>query len=226
MAEALGSVASVLTIVETIAYVAKYIRSCKHAPQESQLLVRELSYVRGLLTTLKETIDEQERSNDTWYSTATLLTDGNGLLPQFQQLLDVLDVRIGGPSREKGFKKASQTLKWPFKESETLRVLNTVERYKGLFELALNNNHIRLSKAVHDDVKQLSGVVQEMRDELRLNSLDTKALHISSQHVQQEVVKSTQQLQRLNLKTEGKCWSIITHRLPGSFIALRWMTCR
>jgi uncharacterized protein with von Willebrand factor type A (vWA) domain len=154
MAEALGSVASVLTIVQTIAYVAKYIRSCKNAPQESQLLVRELSYVRGLLTNLKETIDEQESSHDTGSSTATLLDDENGLLPQFKQLLDVLDLRIGGPSQEKGFTKVTQALKWPFKESETLRILNTVERYKRLFELALNNNHIRLSNAIRDDVKQ------------------------------------------------------------------------
>jgi hypothetical protein len=204
MAEALGSVASVITIVQTIAYVAMYIRSCKNAPQESQLLVRELSYVRGLLTTIKETIDEQESFNDTGSSITTLLNDENGLLPQ-KQLLDILDLRIGGPCREKGFTKVTQALKWPFKESETLRILNTVERYKGLFELALNNDHIRLSKAIRDDVKQLSSAVQEKRDELILNSQDMKALHISRQHVQEGDVKSAQQLQQLNQKTEGKC---------------------
>jgi hypothetical protein len=44
-----------------------------------------------------------------------------------------------------------------------------------------------------------------MRDELILNSQDMKALHISSQHVHEEVVKGIQQLQQLNQKTEGKC---------------------
>ena len=204
MAEVLGCAASMLTIVETIAYITKYIRSCKHAPQESQHLVRELSYVRGLLITLQETIDEQESSDDTWSSTGVLLNDGNGLLPQFQQLLDVLDLRIGGPSREKGLKKLTHALRWPFKESETLKLLNTVERYKSLFELALENNHIHLSKAIHNDVKHLSATVQEMKDELSLYSQDMKAIDARTQHVHEEVIESTQQLKLLNLNNEGK----------------------
>ncbi|KAF2800714.1 hypothetical protein K505DRAFT_228011, partial [Melanomma pulvis-pyrius CBS 109.77] len=163
MAEALGCAASVLTVIESIAHITKYIRSCKHAPQESQLLVRELSYVRGLLTTLQETIDEQESSNDIWSSASILLNDDNGLLPHFQQLLDVLDLRVGGASRAKGFAKVKEALKWPFMESETLKLINTVERYKGLFELALDNDHIRLSQAIRDDVKKLSATVQDIR---------------------------------------------------------------
>jgi hypothetical protein len=204
MAEILGCAASMLTVVEAIAYVTKYIRSCKHAPQESQHLVRELSYVRGLLITLRETIDEQEGSNDTWSSTGVLLNNDNGLLPQLQQLLDVLDLRIGGPSREKGLIKLTHALKWPFKESETLKLLNTVERYKGLFELALDNNHIRLSKAIHDDIKHLSATVKEIRDGLSSYSQDVKTLDIRSQHVYDEVIESTQQLKLLNLKNKGK----------------------
>jgi len=204
MTEVIGYTASVMTIVEAIAYVTKFIRSCKHAPQESQHLVRELSYVRGLLITLQETIDEQESSNKTWSSTGVLLNDGNGLLPHFQQLLDALDLRIGGPSRKKGLTKFTHSVKWPFKESETLKLLNTVERYKGLFELALDNNHIRLSKAIHDNVKHLSTTVQEMKDELSSYSQDVKALDVRNQHVQEKVIESTQQLKLLNLKNKGK----------------------
>lgn len=224
MAEALGSAASVLTVIKTIAYITKYIRSCKHAPQESQLLVRELSYVRGLLTTLQETIDEQESSNDAWSSASILLNDGNGLLPQFQQLLDVLDLRIGGASRAKGFAKVKEALKWPFREPETLKLINTVERYRGLFELALDSNHIRLSQAIRDDVKKLSTTVQDIRGELLLGSQEIKMLSLRSEDVHKEVLKntqqletlsqwsqnvheevdrSTQQLRKLNVKTEG-----------------------
>lgn len=61
MAEALGAIASVLTIVETIACVTKAVRSCKNAPKESQRLVYELSYLRGILDTLKE----RSKSNET-----------------------------------------------------------------------------------------------------------------------------------------------------------------
>jgi hypothetical protein len=204
MAEVLGCAASLLTVVEAVAYVTKFIRSCKHAPQESQHLVRELSYIRGLLITIQETIDEQEGSNNTWSSTGVLLNDSNGLLQQFQQLLDVLDLRIGGPSQVKGLKRFTYAMKWPFQESETLKLLNTVERYKGLFELALDNNHIRLSKAIHDDIKRLSATVREMKDELGSYSQDVKALDVRSQCVHEEVIESTQQLKLINLKNEGK----------------------
>lgn len=127
MAEPLGGVASVLTVVESLAYATKTIRACKNTPKESQRLVRELSYVRGLLTTLQETVEEQEASNPIWSKTVLLLQDPNGLLHQFQELLDQLNSRIAGPSTTKGFQKFKNTLKWPFKEPETLEIIDMVE---------------------------------------------------------------------------------------------------
>lgn len=127
MAEALGGIASVLTIVESLAHVTKSHLSCKNAPKESKRLVRELSYIRDLLTTLKENIQEQESSNTSWSSTLLLLSDRNGFLHQFQKLVAQLDQRIGGPSREHGFSKLKRALEWPFKETETRKLMETIE---------------------------------------------------------------------------------------------------
>jgi Cdc6-like AAA superfamily ATPase len=177
MAEALGGVASVLTIVESVANVTKLVLSCKSATKESRRLVRELSYVRGLLTTLEETISEQETSNDTWTSTILLLNDNNGLLHQFEQLLGLLESRIRGPSNERGWKKLKSVLEWPFKEAEALKLIDAVERYKSLIELALENNHIHLSKAIRDDVKDLSNLVHNVLRGVEHGNLELRMVH-------------------------------------------------
>jgi len=175
--ETLGGAASVLTVIEAIATVTKLVLACKSATKESRRLVRELSYIRGLLATLEETVKDHETSNDTRASTLLLLNDNNGLLHQFEELLDLLQSRIYQPSDESGLKRLKSALQWPFKEHEALKLIAAVERYKSLIELALENNHIHLSKAIREDVANLSGLMEDCLQQLAKGNQELGEMH-------------------------------------------------
>jgi hypothetical protein len=189
MAEALGSIASLLTIVNSVARVIRTIQSCHNATKEANQLVDELIYVRGLLDTLKDTIAEQERSDGTWSLTKSILGSEDGLFHQFQQLLDLLEITIGNTAESKGFKKLKCAAKWPYKEPEAMKLISSVERYKSLFGLALQNKHLQLSQALCDSIAAFS------------TDLDS---------TKEMVASSNQQVKSLNNKTDGMCNSTIS----------------
>jgi hypothetical protein len=52
---------------------------------------------------------------------------------QLQELLDRLDCRVTGLSQTSGFRRLKLVAEWPFKEAETLKLIDAVERFKGIF---------------------------------------------------------------------------------------------
>lgn len=201
MAEVVGGIASVLTIVESIAHVTKTLHSWAHATKESWRLVKELSYTRGILTLLKETIEDQDGSNDTSAAPVLLRSDNNGVVYQFQQLLDQLDRRINGPSSETGLRKVKQTLQWPLKESETLKLFSVVERFKQLINLALENDHMRLSREINGNIKVLTGDIREIKDSLHISIQRLESLNSNTGAIHEELQRNSQRIEGLYLTT-------------------------
>lgn len=201
MAEVLGGIASVLTVIESVAHVAKDILSCRNASNESRRLVKELSHVRGVLTTLKETIDENR--SESWSSVLLLLNNQDGPILQLQELVKQLDCRVTGPSQESGLRKAKIVLQWPFREAETLKLIDAVERLKGIFELALECSHIRLSKAIASNVEDIGKDIEHIKQELRSSSQKLDSVDQITQAIQMDVENSIHELQGLQTSTKS-----------------------
>ncbi|KAF2116888.1 hypothetical protein BDV96DRAFT_37679 [Lophiotrema nucula] len=236
MAEALGAAASVLTIIDSVGRVTKLVLSCKNATNESRRLVQELSHVRGLLTTLEETTLIHQDNNDEWSSAILDFGADDGVLHQFKQLLDLLELGIGAPSQKKGFKRLKSVLQWPYKENETFKLINAVERYKTLFGLALGDNHIRLSRVIKENMEMLKVELETVRDSVQQHSerLDTlnqtagaigeamqsstrrlDALHSVSREVRDELQQNSQRLLRLDIEREDSEFTHIFHWLSS-----------
>jgi hypothetical protein len=203
MAEALGAIASVLTIVETLAHVTKTIQSCKNAAKESQRLVIELSFIRGLLQAFEDTIEQQGISNANWSVTLNLLDGQNGPLQQFHDFLSHLDARITGISQSKGLVKAKKALEWPFREADTIKVIHAIERYKSLFALALSNDHIALSKAMHVELKSLRTEIIGLQDKFTESAQSLEALTHRTKTMEVDLQHNTNILSGLVRVSEG-----------------------
>jgi hypothetical protein len=103
-------------------YVYEYIEEVKEAPERTHELSKELKHVWLLLNSLRD-IFESKRPVPAPLESA---------ITEFEEMLESIKVRVD-ESKAKGIER----LKWPFKKDENARLLASIERYKGIFEIAL-----------------------------------------------------------------------------------------
>lgn len=75
-----------------------------------------------------------------------------------------LEVKLEKIGSAKGVTKVAKTLVWPFTSKETVEKVQLVERQKTLLTLALQNDHLLLSK----EIRGLSvGIEKDVKDVVR-----------------------------------------------------------
>ena len=76
-----------------------------------------------------------------------------------------------------------------------------MERLKGIFTLALDNSHIRLSKLIYADLDTISNDIQLVKHELASNSQNLVLLQKSTDGVEKELHATGQKIQDLGSAT-------------------------
>jgi len=113
--------------------------------------------VNGYLFSL-QSILEKPSSKDSWVATSRSLNVPNGPLDQLRAVMEKLAKRLEPVS---GMKKATKAVHWPLRKEDVKELLDTIERYKTLFILALQNDHIGLSQAIREKLERVQDGVQE-----------------------------------------------------------------
>ena len=136
MAEALGVVGSIVTVLQLSTKVVEYLSTIKDASEDRQRLLAEIYSSIGLLYMLKE---QSQRAGPERIATTQSLGAPGGPVEQFHHALEELVPKL---FPVKGLKKAGKVLSWPFKKEEIMAILRRIERQKSLFSLALQNDHM------------------------------------------------------------------------------------
>ena len=199
----IGGVAAVLQISST---VVSLIKSVKGATHDRQRLLAEINATAALLGTLK---DYAEIDAVSWTKTFhTLCESNNGPIQRFEAELHRLQKKLApqGMSNTKHDghlpivhnlhgKPWLQFLKWPFEKDEIREIITSIERQKSLLNIALTNDSLRLTAAIHGEIGSIAKGVDSIRlnqeNEERkqilsgLSSIDFEAIHcdISSRRV-------------------------------------------
>ena len=137
MAEVVGLVASIATLVQTTRYAIKFIGEVKDSSRECSRLLVELSMTAGILDSLRAMLEGD--SEKTWLSTARSLGEPQGPLTQFESLVGALVSKLK-PST--GLRKAGKAITWPFRKEEVKDMLGAIERQKTMFTLALELDQV------------------------------------------------------------------------------------
>ncbi|KAF8135350.1 hypothetical protein K438DRAFT_2122998 [Mycena galopus ATCC 62051] len=123
MAEALGTIASIVKLVDTALRTRELIQDFRHAPQEQQRMLSEMDHLRPLLGELQTRIAANPLGSIVGQVTNPLATF-NSTMVQFTEKLRPGD----GP-----FSKFSQQLKWSmWNKKEAIEYLDKFERFKSL----------------------------------------------------------------------------------------------
>lgn len=133
----LSAAASIVALLQLTGSVIKYLHGVKNASDDIKCLTLELCTMKGLLSTLEDTLDAVDPM------LLNLLDGPDGVFKQLRSTLEQLLSKTGSaPSNNLG-----KLLRFPFKKGDIDNSLSSVERQKGVLSLILQGNHLQVGQA-------------------------------------------------------------------------------
>lgn len=133
--EPFSAAVNILTVLQLACKVVRYLNSVKDAPKERENVFREISSITGVLFLVK---DQAERDS-TPSSSLRSLSVPKGPLEQFHTTLETLASKFSPVGT---LKKLGRVFTWPFDKGEITNILQSLERLKTYFILALQSDHL------------------------------------------------------------------------------------
>jgi hypothetical protein len=146
MAETLGAVASVLTVLKLAGAATKYIKDVKQGSSDRLRLRDELRSTTCLLEMLKDRIEDSEDAarSDAESDALTLkpssiasLAGDDSPLALFQRTLEEIISKLAPQDR---LRRLTQPFKWPFDNKDIAELVSTLRRLKTHFTLIMQND--------------------------------------------------------------------------------------
>jgi hypothetical protein len=128
----------VITLLELTKKIIIYAKQTKDAPADRTRVLQEASSLTGLLSTLKDFIEDCDDSEDPWLHATSSLTAQDGPLHQCRLTLESIVAKL---TSIRGHGKIGQALAWVFSKEEVARLLAQIERVKSFVQIALQIDH-------------------------------------------------------------------------------------
>ncbi|OBT86395.1 hypothetical protein VE02_05285 [Pseudogymnoascus sp. 03VT05] len=158
MADPLSATASIIAVLQLSSTVLRYLVDVKEASADRKSLIHEISSTRGILSTLNETVVDARV----------------GPLNVLTTTLQSLATTLKDSALATGIRKTVDSLRWPFKQGEVDKILRVIERQKSTLSLALDNDHIALSREIRNNTEAIRDDVAGLSRELAAAQLDAK----------------------------------------------------
>ncbi|KAL8792011.1 MAG: hypothetical protein Q9195_005352 [Heterodermia aff. obscurata] len=192
----LSITSGIIAVLQLASSVVSYLGAVKDASDDRQRLIAEIGSITGFLYLLKE---ESKESSDTLNS----LCVANGPLDMFKSALNELASKLR--PADGGLKKAGKSLLWPFHKSEVNNLLHRIERLKGMFILALQNDNTQLTRRMVEDIGGMRESLTYVHDTIK---------QIESNTTDQDRMTVLTWLSPLNFK--AKHHDVLSKHHPGT----------
>jgi hypothetical protein len=144
MGDPLSISASIGALLQISGTIVQYVRDTDGFADDRKQVLSEVTSVTGLLYCLKD-LAEREQWEDSWTMTLFSLNVPDGPLEQLKRVLDRLATKLAPFHR---LRKLEKALTWPFQKAEIKEILNTIEHYKSLCGLALQNDQLSVTSVL------------------------------------------------------------------------------
>ena len=140
MADALGLVAGIVSVLQLSDVVIRYLSEVKNASKDCASLVLEISSASGILGSLEKLVAEQGGEvADPWLPTVRLLGAHDGPLDLYREALKRIKELLE-PSVK--IRKLGDHFVWPFKRKEAQKLFDQIKRQHNIFNTALISDHM------------------------------------------------------------------------------------
>ncbi|KAJ7577668.1 hypothetical protein C8J56DRAFT_365760 [Mycena floridula] len=189
--EAIGFASSIITLAEVASTIFKYVKDIKDSPRDRAELQCSLAALPGLPMGLNTQFNSQA-PNNTWVTERLKLAVTDGPFDQLLKILQKVERKLDLAARRTG--KVIHMLKWPLDKAEVTDLLQQIERVKTFIMLAIQNDHIALSRAIHQDVQEINICVGQVAVQATEIASGTKQM---SGAMHQHMVQVTDELSEI-----------------------------
>ncbi|KAK5056660.1 hypothetical protein LTR84_012192 [Exophiala bonariae] len=165
MAEVLGAVSSIVTLLDLAGKVIEYLKSASHADDDRSRLRDEISSSVAVLMMLKARLSPTSPHVTSLQTTKTLAAPG-GPLEQYKSDLQTVASKIVPSVGTGRLKVTVDKLAWPFKTTEIKALIASLNRQKTLFNLALQDDHLSISLALQGSTDALGAKIDNVTNDL------------------------------------------------------------
>ena len=145
MAEAFGIAAGVIAVLQItnsiLSICDDYKAAVRGASWELPGIQKEMKDLLTVLQTLEPLAANVSPLDPARFQTLALLSGPEGLLEACRKEIERLEKRLKSPDWMKRFgprrQALVQSLRWPLKEAETKKTLDTISRFREILQMAL-----------------------------------------------------------------------------------------
>ncbi|KAM0717822.1 hypothetical protein Q7P37_006154 [Cladosporium fusiforme] len=163
---------SITALIKLTKDVVLWAKEVKDAPDERETFIRELSSLYGMLSTLDEFIKGCDPA-ESWLEAISDLTAKDGPLVQLWLSLQRLNGKVLPGST---LRKMGQKLVWKHVKEDINGVLSQMERLKSLIGIALEMDHMKLSRAISDQLGEVRSGIASLNIGMSAVQKDTAAV--------------------------------------------------
>lgn len=131
----LSITASIIAVLQLTSSILQVLNDVRCAYEGHAKLHAEIKSAKYILETLKN-LSQDDKLGFAWEKTLIMLEDP---IKDFSEALETL-LRKLKPAN--GVKKIGQAISFPFEKKEVTSILQSIERQKSLFALAIHNDHM------------------------------------------------------------------------------------
>lgn len=142
MVDPLSVTVSIVALLQLTVTITGYLKDVNDGAEDRIKLRDKMRSTSHLLTLLQDHAEDaqlQEKAVISWTSIKPPSAHG-GPLDQLKETLEKLATKLLPHTSR--LKNAIQAVKWPFDKVGVMEILNSIERQKSLFQLALENDHM------------------------------------------------------------------------------------
>ena len=148
--------ASVEAIAEGAFQIISYINTVKEGGKQRMRILTELNSLWMVLKLVEAHFEtEDEELDQTWIKAIAVLSEDSGLFDQIGEILESLNKKL---QPKMGFRKAIQSVRWPFDKPEVDTLVSQLDRLKNGINLALTSTSALAIREIHTDTKSLRSV--------------------------------------------------------------------
>lgn len=160
-----ASVIAVLQISESVISACyQYIKTARGARKDILQVIKMVNDLKGTLDGIQYLLNDDSDNEDPCLPLLKSLDSTFATCREaFEDIAKQLGIAINAPSTERPIEITFlKKVIWPWKEKEVTKILESLERFKTIFSLALNGETLQVVRAIQEGVKEVTKSIQKI----------------------------------------------------------------
>jgi hypothetical protein len=205
MAEAVGFVASISTILDSCTSCLKLLRDIHGAPKDQAKLRFTISSVKGVVDELQETTSHaQTAPNISQLKTIPSLVEDGSPLACLQDTLASLEHKLNQIRSAKGFKKVGKRASWPFTKEDIKTTMGVLKLHLKTLGLAFQNDIFLVTQDIYKGVSTIQDHTNAILKESSIIRKDVEKVGVSLEILKTTSKDNVQHIERKILASGSK----------------------